>query len=358
MKLLFIRDYMDYGGASKMIAAVASAMADRGHTCFLYAYASETCPLPLPDGVTLIPGKPFLKNRALRHAAKIGEIRRVLRSVDPDLIVTFLPYPSILTILAKCGLHKKIVISERGDPAVYGGFIRLIGHRILARADGAVFQTEGARDFYTCRLHEKSVVIPNAVTLRKVERLPWEKRKDEIAFVGRFFNRQKRQDIMVEAFALLSANHPDLSLVFYGDGEDIDMIRALVREKGLDSRVRFAGSVAPIEPHLRTARMFVLTSDYEGIPNALIEAMCVGLPCVAADCTPGGARLLIRDGENGLLVPRGDAAAVAAACEKLLADPKKAEIMGEKAQQIIDTFSPEAVYPQWEEYLKQIAGQG
>ena len=250
------------------------------------------------------------------------------------------------------------MISERGDPAVYGGFIRLLGHRIIGRADGAVFQTEGARDFYTGRLRVKSVVIPNAVTCRKTERLPRKKRKDEIAFVGRFYNRQKRQDIMVEAFALLSARHPELSLVFYGDGEDMDMIRALVREKGLDSRVRFAGGVTPIEPYLQTALLFVLTSDYEGIPNALIEAMCAGLPCVAADCAPGGARLLIRDGENGLLIPRGNAAAVAEACEKLLADPRKAEDMGEKAQQIADTFAPEVIYPQWEEYLKKIAGQG
>ena len=83
--------------------------------------------------------------------------------------------------------------------ALFAGFIRLLGHKIIGRADGAVFQTEGARDFYTGRLHEHSVVIPNAVTLAKSQRTPWSQRKSQIAFVGRFLNQQKRQDLMVEA---------------------------------------------------------------------------------------------------------------------------------------------------------------
>ena len=357
MRLLFIRDFFDYGGASKMILNVAGAMTKMGHDSYVYAYGSESCPIEIPDKVRFVKGSPYINNRVLRHPAKIGEIRRRIKEIDPDLIVTFMPYPSILTILAKIGLKKKIVISERGDPNIYGGFIKILGHKIIGRADGAVFQTEGARDFYSGRLHSRSVVIPNAITIRKGERKPWSQRENTIAFVGRFFNQQKRQDLMVEAFAKISPKYPELSLVFYGDGEDLDSIKELVEKHRLTDQVVFAGSVSPIEPYLKKARMYVLTSDYEGIPNSLIEAMCVGLPCIATDCTPGGARLLIENNVNGYLIPCNDVDAIADACERILDNPDEAERLGENAQGICDKYSPEVIYPKWNEYLSAVAVQ-
>jgi len=355
MRLLFIRDLFDYGGASKMIISVASAMAEIGHETSVYAYGSESCPIIIPENVKYIKGTPYIKNRIIRHAGKIKEIRKTIKTIDPDLIITFMPYPSILTIIAKIGLNKKIVISERGDPAIYNGFIKLIGHKIIKQADGAVFQTEGARSFYKGKLYDKSIVIPNAITIKKMPRIDLEKRKNEIAFVGRFLNRQKRQDIMVEAFVEIIRNFTDITLVFYGDGEDMGIIKESVNLKGLSNRVRFEGSVSPIEDYIRDARMYVLTSDYEGIPNSLIEAMCVGLPCVATDCTPGGARLLIKDGVNGFLVPCGNSYAVAEACLKILNNPETSEMMGIHAQQICEELSPSKIYPQWDKYLSGIA---
>lgn len=357
MKLLFIRDFFDYGGASKMIISVAGAMAKMGHDCFVYAYGSETCPIVIPDNVHFVKGTPYINNRVLRHPAKIGEIRRTIIKIDPDLIVTFMPYPSILTMIAKIGLNKKIVISERGDPNIYKGFIKIIGHKIIGTADGAVFQTDGARDFYTGCLHEKSVVIPNAITIRKCLRKPLSERRNQIAFVGRFFCIQKRQDLMVKVFANLARRYPDLTLVFYGDGEDMDVIKKLVADEKLSNRVQFAGSVFPIESYLKNSRLYVLTSDYEGIPNSLIEAMCVGLPCVATDCTPGGAKLLINDGKNGLLVPRGNVKAITEACMRILDNPEMAEGIGKEAQKICEQYSPEVIYPKWEHYLRAIASK-
>lgn len=354
MRILFIRDFFDYGGASKMIVSVATAMSNYGHESYVYAYGSELCPIEIPDRVQFVKGTPYINNRVFRHPAKIGEIRTKIKEIDPDLIVTFMPYPSILTILAKIGLHIPIVISERGDPAIYGGFIKHIGHKIISTANGAVFQTEGAREFYKGKLYNKSIVIPNAVTIKKKERIPLEKRSNEIAFVGRFFNRQKRQDLMVSAFEQIANEFPDIDLVFYGDGQDQKMIEKMVRDKGLDTRVRFAGSVSPIEDYIKFSRMYVLASDYEGIPNSLIEAMCVGLPCVATDCTPGGARLLIKDRINGLLVPRDNVKALKNACCKILGDVEWSEKIGLAAQNVCDEFAPERIYYSWNLYLNNI----
>ncbi len=339
-----------------MIINVAEAMADRGHECVLYAYASPASEVTYSnsDKVRFVDGTPYAKSRLFRHFLKIKEIRKTIKTVNPDLIVSFLPYPNILTILAKRGLGKKIVISERGDPAVYGGFIKLFGHGIMRRADGAVFQTEGARSFYRKKLYDKSVVIPNAITIEKAPRVSLENRRNEIACVGRFDIKQKRQDLAVEAFAVLAREYPDLQLVFYGDGPDMQNIQDMVQKRGLTERVRFAGKVSGIENYVKSARAYLLTSDYEGIPNSLIEAMCVGIPCVSTDCTPGGARLLIEHEKNGLLVSRGNVEELVQACKKILDNPEYGEELGERAQGVCDDFSPKIIYSKWEEYLERV----
>ena len=338
-----------------MILDLAKSLSVNGHKCYIYSYAGNNTQLSIPDNIVYVPGTPFFKNRVLKHFLKIFPVRKTIKRVHPDLIVSFLPYPSIISIFAKIGLKIKIVFSERVDPSIYKGFIKIIGHRILSHADGAVFQLESAKDFYIrTALHDKSVVIPNAVTLTKKPRVELDKRTNEIAFVARFDIRQKRQDLMIEAFVLILRRYPDIKLVFYGDGPDEPIIRELVKKHSIESNVIFAGSVSPIDKYISNKRLFVLSSEFEGIPNALIEAMCVGLPCVATDCTPGGARFLIQDGVNGLIVPRGNPEELADACCRVLNDPELAERLGMNAQNVIDRFSPPRIYKKWNQYLTKV----
>jgi len=145
-----------------------------------------------------------------------------------------------------------------------------------------------------------------------------------------------------------------MQLVLYGDGEDREKIRALAGEMGLADCVVLAGNTNQVEENICTARAFVLTSDYEGIPNALIEALSVGVPAVSTDCSPGGAALLIRDGENGFLVPRGDAEAVADRLLKVIEDPKIADRFSAEGPKITERFSEKRIADLWEQYLQAI----
>jgi len=355
MKIIFIIDLITYGGAPRMIISIAEAMSNYGHEVSIFSYASEMSIIPIPPKVNFIKGKKFIKSKILRHIIKIGEIRKVLANEAPDVVISFMPYPSILSIVAKIGLGCKVIVCERGDPSIYKGFINLIGHRILRFADGAVFQTEGARNYYyNGNLYRKSTVIPNAVTLEKIARVQLSERNNEIAFVGRFDIKQKRQDLALIAFSNVLKKYPTMKLVFYGDGEDIGRIERLASDYQISSNVLFLGKVDNIHMYLKESRMFLLTSDYEGIPNALIEAMCVGLPCVATDCSPGGARLLIDNFHNGILVPSGDIDAISAACIYVLDCPEEGEKFGIAAQNISENFSPSIIYPKWESYIKSI----
>ena len=127
-----------------------------------------------------------------------------------------------------------------------------------------------------------------------------------------------------------------------------------VKEKNLVDRVIFHGLVSNIPDAIREAKLFVLTSDFEGMPNALIEAMSVGLPCISTDCSPGGAAELIQSGKNGIIVPTGDATAIAEAIRKVLDKPIEAEKMGIEAQKIAERLKPEVIYGQWIEYIDKV----
>ena len=189
------------------------------------------------------------------------------------------------------------------------------------------------------------------MTLCKSERIPFEKRKKEIAFVGRFYLPQKRQDVAVKAFQLFLLKHPDYKLVFYGDGKDLDKIKKQVKKSGIDNNVVFMGAVKNLAECLKNSKMLLITSDYEGIPNALIEGMCIGLPCISTDCSPGGARFLIQDKENGLLVPRNSPNDIAEACSFIVEHPDIAEQYGKDAQMITEKLSPQIIYQLWNDYL-------
>ena len=134
----------------------------------------------------------------------------------------------------------------------------------------------------------------------------------------------------------------------------MEQIRQMAESLGVSDRVDFKGLVRDIPNAIRKAKMFVMTSDYEGLPNALIEAMAVGLPCVSTDCSPGGAAELIESGVNGLIVPCGDAGSIASAICTLLNNTETAYQYGLEAQKIIEKLAPEVIYETWRQYIDNL----
>ena len=115
--------------------------------------------------------------------------------------------------------------------------------------------------------------------------------------------------------------------------------------------VEFPGYVPDMPERLEKASMFVLSSDYEGMPNALMEAMASGLPCVSTDCGGGGARFLVQNGDNGILIPQKDEVALASAMEKILSDESLSAKLGENARKLQETLAPEKIYGEWERFI-------
>lgn len=354
--ILFIIHRLSYGGAEKNLAFVANGFAQMGYKVIVYTYEDDVKSNLLDDNVTHLAEKKVYKTRFVRRFVQFIQIKRVIKHIKPDVVISFLNFPNLFNILATFFSNTITVISERGDPNRSVGAFDKFRHYFYSYTDGAVFQTNGARDYFSNRLINKSCVIPNPVIAQSNGDLVCE-RKNEIAFVARFEMVQKRQDLMLLAFRKVVDVYPEMELVFYGDGPDEELVRDMVEQLNLSNHVRFEGVVDRVTDKIRSSKMFVLTSDYEGIPNALIEAMSVGLPVISTDCSPGGARMLINDKENGCIVQKGDSDAIADAILYLIENNHIAEEYGRNAKEIVDKFTPEKVIKMWDGYIKKILGE-
>lgn len=367
MRIAFLFSILNHSGAPKMLTWVANQMAKRGHEVHIVSFfKTEKLPV-LEENVThhclhIDKSKSRLARNTVVMAKTQYRLLCKLKQLRPDGIVSFnISGTYVHLVLNKLFGRYPVIFSERTDPNIYKGKKKKLFQFLMSHAKGMVFQTQGARECFSGKIYENSVVIPNPAVVKPevAEALPrylhtYKERDNRIVSVGRLSIVQKRQDILLEAFRLVHEKHPEMQLVLYGDGEDKEKLRTLAAEKGLSDSVVLAGNTDQVEENICAARAFVLTSDYEGIPNALIEAMSVGVPCVSTDCSPGGAALLIRDGENGFLVPRADAPAVAEKLLQLIEDPQTSDRFAAEGPKITETLSEDRIADLWEQYIMKM----
>ena len=233
--------------------------------------------------------------------------------------------------------------------------IHAITTYLASLSTGGVFQTPKARDYYK-RLAPKAVVIPNPIdaNVELPQIIEYSSRPKEIVFVGRMSIKQKRLDILLKVMGEIHKVLPEYILRLYGDGRNIEDVKALATEMGLSEVVVFEGAVDNVIDRIKNARLMLLTSDYEGIPNVVIEAFQAGVPVVTTDCSPGGCRVLIEDGKNGFITPFRDYKATAEKAIELLSDEKLANQFINNSRTKLQEFSPEIIFQNWDEYIKYI----
>lgn len=358
-KILFVINKLTYGGAEKMFTFVANKLSESDrYEITVYSFESNTYYYKLSEGINYIGETHVAKRKILRRFVQLFQIMRTIKREKADIVISFLHNPNILSIFASKIMRTPVIISERGDPYNWHFYLKRVKTLIYGYADGIVFQTEGAKCFFPIKIQKNSCVIPNPVLpLEQKFESSYNATSKEICFIARFENKQKRQDIMLKAFKIVLEKYPDMILRFYGDGPDEPFIRDLAHSMGIINNIKFMGvSKNPVRD-IANSRIFVLTSDYEGIPNALIEAMSIGLPVISTDCSPGGARMLIDDGVNGMIVPKGDYKAIADKMIRYIEDPELAKEHGINARKIKEKFSPDKIIYQWESYICKVLGR-
>lgn len=234
-----------------------------------------------------------------------------------------------------------------------GKFMQFLAKTVFRFADGIILQTEQACQFFPRAVRRKSVILPNPLNPQFTERKVCADREDLIVAAGRL-DENKNHIMLIHAFGRIAEEYPTVKLIIYGEGELRTKLEMLIAEKGLEDRISMPGNVNDIADRIGRARIFTLTSNTEGMPNSIMEAMALGIPVIATDCPCGGPAALIEQGVNGLLVPVGDAFALADAFRRIFEDREFEQKLRENARRITETLAPEQVNKKWEDYLNQL----
>ncbi len=347
------------GGAERVIINLADYFYRRGYRVLLLTARVDEEEYPIPEGVTRLITEPepdrLTGGRISNFSARFCRLRALWKRERPDIILSFIGKNNMMAILTTFGLKIPVVISVRGEPTeeYYSKWMRLMAKSLFALADGVVLQTGRSYSFFPKAVRKKAVTLRNPV--RSVffqERYEGEREKTIVA-VGRV-DENKNHEILLRAFRKITGDFPEYRLIIYGEGRKWKEMQELSGQLGLGDRVLWPGNVDNVAERIYKSRVFVLSSNTEGMPNTLIEAMLLGLTVISTDCPCGGPAELISHGVNGLLTPVGNIDKMEAALRAVLEDLPWADKLGREAAKQQELYRSETVYRSWEDYLERV----
>ena len=342
---------LSYGGAERVVSILSKPLADMFDTVTYVMWVGSTPFYQIDERVRLIsiPGEIRSRNEIKRMLW----FRRFVKQEDPDLVLSFLEPWNIRVLLCTFGLAVKIIVAERNDPHGVNKYwiMDQLEKLVYRRADRILVQTQTIKSFFGGTLADRTVIIYNPVNLPEgmVGKALVTEKKKRIVSVARLMP-QKNLDVLIKAFAKFCESHPDYNLTIFGEGPLMDNLKSLAGSLGICEKVSLPGTSKTIHQDILDADMMCLVSDREGMSNAMIEAMCLGLPCI---CTKvSGAIDLINDGENGILVDVGDVGGLVEKMSFIADNPIKAKRMGANASQLFQLLNKDRICKEWLDVLE------
>ena len=352
-KFAFFCDSLARGGAERVTIALSQFICDQGEECVVvtgrklaqeYSVGKHIKRINLSDGN--IPRYRF-----------IPKLRKVFIHEDIETVIAMGAADSLAVIIACIGLKTKVIVSERNDPNQVRGkrFIKIISQFMMRFADGFVFQTKDAKEYYKKITGGRGVVIPNPILADNLESYSMCSQTDgNIVAVGRL-TEQKNHKLLIRAFYLISSKYPACNMYIYGEGALRKELEQYIRSLHLENRVYLPGNQKNIFDKISMASVFVMSSDYEGMPNALIEAMALGLICISTDCPIGGPRELITNGKNGFLVEVGNEVEIANMIDFVLSNLDKMDELRKQATIIKKSLNINIIGKKWLDYIQDVS---
>ena len=356
MKIRIFIGGLSGGGAERVCCNIANFLADKNHEVEIVTMADDKATYGLSSKVHRMillsesERKGFIYNSVVRYK----RLKECVHNTKCNVYIVMLPITILLLISLKRFTKAKIIASERNMPTLYPKWQQIAMKWIASKVDGWVFQTEEQKEWYGNHLGQvHNCIIPNAINEQFILEPYIGERKNKIVTVGRLMP-QKNQELLLHAFAKVAAVFPIYKLHIYGDGPLKSKLLQVAKELDIEDKIEFEGFVSNISEKIKDAALFVLSSDFEGMPNALMEAMAMGVPSISTDCGGGGAKFLIENEKNGLLVPIGDVDALASAMERVLSDRAFSEKISKNARTLCKTLAPDVIYGQWERFLDEV----
>lgn len=358
-KIAFYIGSLRKGGAERVFVNLAEYFRKEGYQVIMVTQYRKEDEYILPAGVKRIISdigeEKVSASRIVNFLRRVNKLHVIWKEEKPDLALSCIGKNNFMTVVTAIGTKTRPVVSVVGEAKEEypGRMMRILADVLFSHAAGIVLQTERSRSFFCRKVGQKAVILPNSLNPDFIRPRYEGEREKKIVSVGRM-DSNKNHEMQLRAFAALKDKYAGYVLVIYGDGELRPYIEETAKELGVADRVFLPGVVPDVAAHIERAALFLLTSYSEGVSNALMEALALGLPAIATDVPSGGTEELMRDGENGLVIPPGDVEALKEAMDRLLGDEDYANALGREAARIQEKLLPERVNLLWKAYFERI----
>ena len=345
-KIVFFIGTLGNGGAERVVSILTRQYVNMGLPVQIVLYYDQEPFYDIHPDVSITYIERETKSKNLLK--NLRWLRRYFIQ-NADVVVSFLAQFNMIALAAAFGTKIPVVVADRNDPRHMPkqGPVRLARNWLYHLADTVVVQTQHNKDYFSKSLQKKCKIIYNPVDLQEYQGLALRtEKKYRIVSAARLM-KQKNQLMLIDAFAQIKKDFPDYSLTIYGEGPFRDTLEQRIKERKLEDSVSLPGKVQNVFDCIADAQLFVLSSNFEGMPNALIEAMCLGLPVISTKVS--GATDLIEHGKNGLLSDVGDTGQLAQCMKQMLGDPELRLNCSQNALEINERLHIDAILRQWQE---------
>lgn len=339
------------GGAERVVSILASRMAEQGMDVEILTYYDRGVSYKIDSKVqihaveTLTGQKNKLKN--------LVWLRKYFKN-NAKVVISFLAPFNMMAIAANLGSGTPIIAADRNDPTKVPSntVVRKLRDFLYMFATGVVVQTQKNKAYFNSVVQKKSKVIYNPVDLKEYAGIALRTEKEKRVVTAGRLMPQKNQKMMIRAFAEVAKKYPEYQLVIYGEGPSREELEDLCLELGITENVLLPGNVTDLHERIKNAEIFVLSSDYEGMPNALIEAMCMGIPAISTKVS--GATDLIEDHKNGLLVELNDQSGFERALLELIENKELSKELAENAVKLNNELELSRIMGQWIAFINSV----
>lgn len=351
LKIMFSDGTLMFGGAERVISILASKLAEIGYNVEILLYYDRPICFKLHNKIKVTSDESYIgKNNIIKH---ISWRRKYIKEQKPDLVISFLAPFNMVNIVSMFGLNIPLVVADRNDPRKVpeNYFTRKCRDFLYTFANGVVLQNNTNKIYFSRKIQKKSRVIYNPIDLKQytASALKVTNKEKVIVSVARVIE-QKNPLLLLRAFKKVSSNFPEYKLLYLGNGDMVNTVAKEAEKLGISDKVDLPGAVTNVFERIQNAELFVLNSNYEGMPNSLLEAMCLGLPVISTKVS--GAVDVIKNGENGLLVDCNDEKGLVEAITKMLSDKEFRLKCANNASKLANELNVDKIVDEWVAYIK------